>query len=438
VKATGDHRPANDRRRQCLVTGVGAVTAFGCGVPALARALREGTSGVRRTERFEREGVAVRVAAELPAFELEAALAAQGVGLPPSLLERAQRATRRAPLGTRAATLAALEGWRDARLTERAVPPGRLAIVVAGHNLNQGYQLAMWRAFAEEPAYLSPTYALHFMDWDLVGTLSEIFEIRGEGMTVGGASASGNLALIQGRRLVLSGAADACLVIGALADLSPVEVQAFRQLGALGGMVHEDSPARACRPFDRGHDGFVYGQGCGCVILESEASAEARGAVALAHIRGGAIVLDGNRQPDPNPRGQARAMRMAIEEAGVEPAAVQYLNAHGTGSPAGDASELEAIHEAFGPAATSLWINATKAITGHTLWAAGVIEAIATIVQLRDGFLHPSLNLEEPIDPHLRLVGPRGERADIDLAVSNGFGFGGLNTAIVLSKGDAR
>lgn len=284
-------------------------------------------------------------------------------------------------------------------------------------------------------AYVPGRYALAYQDTDHVGTLSQILGITGEGCTVGGASASGNLAIIHGSRLIELGAADACLVVGAMTDLSPTERQAFVNLGAMPGWAagaEPEDPAALCRPFDTGRRGFVYGQAAGCLVLEAERSARRRGAVPLAELRGYGLRLDANSLADPREEGEAQAMTEAMARAAVRPADVDYVNAHGTGSARGDDAEAAAVARAFGPELGRPVVNATKGLTGHCLSAAGVVEAVAVIVQMRHGFIHPNINLEHPIDARLRFAGGHAAKAVIDCALSNSFGFGGINSCIVL------
>jgi malonyl-ACP decarboxylase len=328
---------------------------------------------------------------------------------------------------------ATLEAWEQAGLSEAPPDPERTALVVAGNNVNALLQSTTAERYAESPSRVSPRYILRFMDTDHVGSLSEILQIRGEGFTVGGASASGNVGIIKGLQLIQLGVADVCLVVGALADLSGLELQGFHNSGALAGAAFAHAPQQACRPFDERHQGFVYGQGSACLVLESRASARARGARSLAELCGGALVLDGSAAPSPSVNGEARAMSLALARAGWRPEEVDYVNAHGTSSPKGDDAELEAIRKVFGAARRRVRINSTKALTGHCLWSAGVVEAIATVIQLGGGFLHGNPNLVRPTAEGFGLVGREAEGAAVARAISNSFAFGGINTCVAIA-----
>jgi malonyl-ACP decarboxylase len=215
-----------------------------------------------------------------------------------------------------------------------------------------------------------------------------------------------------------------------------MELQGFYNLGAMAGARGGAFPLARCRPFDGDREGFVPGQGAACLVLESGHSAARRSAPVWARLAGHALCLDANSLADPRVAGEAWVMAQAIRRAGLTPDRIDYVNAHGTGSTLGDQVEVAALREVFGAEVGRPWINSTKGLVGHCLCAAGVVEAVATIVQLRDGFVHPNANLRRPIDPGCRFVGARAERASIEFALSNGFGFGGFNTSVLFGHPD--
>lgn len=413
-----------------VITGMGVVCSIGMDVESFTAALRQGRSGIQPIAGAgENEP---RAEARIPDFDFAAALAARR-SLGAGLVAAARRAAWRSPLPVQVAVIASLQAWEGARLHEAPLPPDRIGLVVAGHNLNGRYAQHHYPKYAANPAYLPARFALHFQDTDHVGTLSQVLGITGEGFTVGGASASGNVGIIHGSRLVESAAADACLVVGALTDLSALEIQSFVNVGAMAVAGGDRAPIPGS-PFDRGHEGFVYGQGCACLVLEAEPSARARGATIWAELAGYDLRLAGNGLADPCERAEALVMANAIKRCGVEPHEVAYVNAHGTGSPLGDETEVRALRRAFGAAFTRPWINSTKGLSGHCLCAAGVLEAVSTVVQMVSGFVHPNAGLTQPIDADCRFTGGSAEPADIGLALSNGFGFGGFNSSVLLCR----
>jgi malonyl-ACP decarboxylase len=387
------------------VTGLGVVSALGPDLPAFTAALRAGRSGV-----VEVDG---RCVAPLAGFSFPDAVAAR-TGLPADQRAAAVRTARRAPLTVQAGLVAALEAWEHAGLARRAVDPDRVAVVVAGHNLAGQYAHDL---HVRDPVHVPPTAALHLLDTDQVGVVSQVLGITGEGCTVGAASASGNAALIAGARLVSTGTADVCLVVGGLTELPPLSRHALTNIGAMAAT----SPSV---PFDQAHAGFVPGEAAACVVLESVGPG-------LTSILGYAQRLDANSRADPSENGEVAVLTAALRHAGVRPREVHYVNAHGTGSPLGDNTEVRATRRVFG--FPGPWVNSTKSITGHCLTAAGVVEAVAVVVQLTGGFLHANAGLRTPV-PNCRLVPVYTVPATVRYAASNAFGFGGFSTCVVFGR----
>lgn len=336
-----------------------------------------------------------------------------------------------APHHIQVALLASLEAYKNAQAFQ--LDPQRTSIIVAAQNATSGFQYRTLEANKNSLEYLSPKYAIQYMDFDYVGSISAAFGLRGEGYTIGGASASGNVALLEACRLLNTTSQEACLVVGAKADLSPLDLQAFHNIGALGGTQHSDSPNSSCRPFDRDHDGFILGEATACMILETIESAINRGATIFGYLLGGAICLDGNFLSNPSLEGEVMVMRKAIEDTNTPLEKINYINTHGTSSPLGDETEAKAIEQFFGKHIYNIAINATKSITGHCLWSAGVVEAIATVIQMREKLLHPTLNLHNPINSNLNFVRGVSTSFQPAIALSNSFGFGGINTTLIFT-----
>lgn len=409
--------------QKVVVTGMGVVSAAGFGTQPLLHALKQGRSLVKRLPDAPEHGPCL--AASIDEWSLADALS-QLEDLPDPLFKLARRVAGRAPKALQLTTAAALEAWLSAELHQDTPDGSRTGLVVAGHNLTKGYSADLYEKFREKPEYLVASYGLNFLDTHHVGTLSELLGIQGEGFTVGGASGSGGVALVDAFRLVHHGYMDRCLVVGAPAILSAMEHWAFFQMGAMGGKTLGNRPSAACRPFDKGREGFVPGEGAAALLLESTRAAEARKAQPLARLASATRKLDGNRMTDPSQEGEMAVMRAALEQAGVAPERVAYINAHGTASTLGDQVEAAAITEVFGQMP---WVNSTKSIVGHCLFAAGIVEAVATILQMRHGFLHGNANLDKPMEGAPRLVPAQGVSAAAPTALSNSFGFGGINAS---------
>lgn len=404
------------------ISGMAVLTSVAGTVAGFAAALRNGESGVRAGSLPDSAGV--RVAALLPPDQEAAA-----PGLDAAQAARLRRVTGRC---SRPARTAARTGW-EAVLAAGLGPAelARTAVVVGGNNLALGHQAEATARVARGDGRVLPSYAVTHLDTDVVGAVSEVTGAVAEGYTLGGASASGTLALIHGCRLLALDAVDHCLVIGALSELSAAEYRALHDSGAMATGAGS-APSEVCRPLDRHRRGFVHGHGTGAVVLERRDTARRRGVRPWATVTGYAQRLDGRRGTEPRPERQAETIAAALAAAGVSPAEVDYVNAHATGSVLGDRCEAEALARVFGRAAPL--VNATKELTGHCLSGSGVIEAVATAIQLREGFCHPNPNLTEPADPRLTYAGPKPVDAVLNTAVSTSFAFGGMNAAIVITR----
>lgn len=423
------------KKKRVFITGMGVINSIANSSFGFERALKEGQQGIDFFQnRSTKTGI--NICAEIRDFSFELMLKNMALlpEVPDSIISKAKRCVQRANFAIKVAISALFEAYIQAGLFQKPIARDRVAIIVAGSNLTNNIQSGYFSKFQQDPEYLSPMYALQFMDTDHVGTISEIFDISGEGFTVGGASASGNVGIIKGLQLIQLGIADACIVVGALADLTDMELQGFHNIGALGGKKFRNEPEKACRPFDNDHEGFIYGQASGCLILESSESVRERNISPLAEILGGAILLDGNRLSNPSEIGEIRVMESVLEQANMTAKDIDYINTHGTSSPLGDETELNAIKKVLKEEVARVWINSTKGLTGHCLFSAGVVEAIASIIQMRAGFIHPNVNLENPIDTDFLFGGKTATVAQVNTAMSNSFGFGGINTSIILKK----
>ena len=422
-------------KQRVYISGIGIINSIANSVADFEKSLRDGRQGIGFLQ--NKSGTStVKIGAEIHEFSFGSILQNFTAlpEVPGDVVSKAKKCAQRSSFAIQAAVSALLEAYVNAQLFQKPVTNDKIGIIVAGSNLTNCVQAGLYPKFAQDPEYLSPMYALQFMDTDHIGTISEIFDIAGEGFTVGGASASGNIGIIKGFQLIQLGIVDACIVIGALADLTNMELQGFYNIGAMGGKKFHNEPEKACRPFDMEHEGFIYGQASGCLILESMESVQKRKITPIAEMLGGAIFLDGNRMSDPNENGEIKAMTAALAQANITANEVDYINTHGTSSPLGDETELKAIKKVFGEETRRIWINATKGLTGHCLFSAGVVEAIASIVQMNAGFIHPNINLDNPIETDFLFGGKTSTQAEINTAVSNSFGFGGINTSIILRK----
>lgn len=409
--------------RDVVVTGLGVTTSVGQGKDDFIAALLDGRHAFGT---LQRPGRQAPTGSGGPDGSPTAFLGAEipELAMPESI---APRVLRTASFSSRVALATLDEAWREAGLED--ADPSRIGLVIGGSNVQQRELTQLHARYAERPEFLRPTYGMAFMDTDLCGFCTQAYPIRGFAHTLGGASASGLLAVLQAVRAVQSGQVDVCVAMGALMDLSYWECLAFRAMGAMGSSRYADDAAAACRPFDLNRDGFIFGEACGAVVVEWEGGR--RHPAPYARFRGGGTAMDGNRNPNPSLDGEIGVVQAALREAGLPPSAVDYVNPHGTGSPTGDEIELEALKQC---GLTHARINATKSITGHGLTAAGAVEVIATLLQMRAQKLHPSRNLLDPMDSSFDWVGREAEPCTFETAVSLSMGFGGISSAICLQK----
>ena len=405
----------NPNPSELLITGLGVTSAIGQGKSAFTEALLQGRQVFGVMQRSCRQRETAFLGAEIPSLHL------------PDRLSK--RLVRTASFSGQVALATLHEAWDEAKLD--GVDATRIGLVIGGSNLGQRELIQAYETYAERLSYLRPTYGFSFMDSDLCGLCTEQFDIRGLAYTVGGASASGHVSITQAAQAVLTGTVDVCIAMGALMDLSYLECQALRALGAMGTDKYADEPAKACRPFDKDRDGFIYGEACGAVVIERAVTAMQRQVTPYAVLAGWAISMDGNRNPNPSSDGEAQVIQRALGTAGLSAQEIDYINPHGTGSLIGDEIELKALRDCR---LSHAYINTTKSITGHGLSAAGTVEVIATLLQMQASQLHPSLNLAEPLDPSFNWVLSQPIPHVMAHALNISTGFGGINTAICLKR----
>ena len=415
-------------RRRVVVTGMGLLTALGNDVATSWAGLVEGRSGIRTIEAFDPSRLASRMAGEVRDFD------ASGV------LDRKElrRTDRYIALGLVAAREAMDQAGLPARLEgDLAERTG----VVLGTGLGgvgtliEGFTTNALRG----PDRISPFMVPMGIPNVGAGQVAISYGMTGPNFTTVSACATGGHALGESSEIIRRGDADIMIAGGAEASIHEALIGGFAAMRALS--TRNDEPSRASRPFDRGRDGFVIGEGCGVVVLEALEHAQARGVPILAELAGYGATADASHitLPAPGGIGAVRAARRAIEKAGLEPDAIDHVNAHATSTPEGDRAELQAIRTLFGDRAGDIAITANKSMLGHTLGAAGAIEAIFTILAMREGCVPPTINLDDPDEAAegLDLTPNRAARREIRAALSNSFGFGGQNTALVFTRWDA-
>ena len=415
--------------RRVVATGLGINTALGDSLDTFYANLIAGRPGVSRWRWPESDKIYSKVGGDLSGYDAEAKLAGLEGRVPDEVFRRTRKLFRAAPFSTRLSVLTALDAWLDARLPFGDRDPSRVAVLVGGHNLNERYLLDNHVVFRrDDPDYIDAQAALLDLDTDHAGSVGEALGARGAMYTLGGACASANIGLRSAIDEIKYHDHDMVVLTGAALDFSPMGLHAMALLGAITFNSFNDEPARASRPYDTRRVGFVPSHGAATLVLEEYEHARARGATIYGEVLGVVATSDGNHLPNPSRHGQARTIRRLFEVTGVRPQEVDFISAHATSTPMGDLSELAAIKDAFGLHAKRLKINAPKSMLGHTCWSAPAVETVAALLEMKNGRLHPSINIDE-IDPEVDLDVCANHPVDhqIEVMLKNSFGFGGVN-----------
>jgi len=409
-------------KRRVVVTGLGTISALGLTVPKYWASLLEGKSAVKKITRFDTEGMAAKIAAEITDFD------------PRNYLDRRQ--ARRTDLHHRYILAAAQEAMADSGLKQGDYKPERAGTIVGTANGGaQTFAQQHVLILTKGPRYLSPNL-MQMMYSDMAPSLISIaYGLKGPNFVNVATCASGTLAIGSSLRFIQYGDADVMVTGGTESPLTRHSLEGYCTYKAIS--QRNDEPERSSRPFDKDRDGFVLGEGAAVLVLEELEHAKRRGAKIYTEIAGYGMSADAYHitAPDPEGHGAAQAMTLAIKEAGIKPDEIDYVNAHGTSTLLGDPAETNAFKLTFGDYAYKVTINSTKSCVGHLLGGAGAIEAVATIMSMRDNKIHPTINLDNP-DPECDLdySANRITEKEITYALKNSSGFGGHNGALVFKK----
>ena len=407
-------------RRRVVVTGIGAVTPLSTGAERSWQALCQGKSGVGRITKFDPSGFKCQIAAEVSDFHPEDFLDSKKIRRTDPFIHYALAATRMA--------------LDDSGLAINGGNVGKIGVVVGSSVGGMDFYARNLFALNEKgPEGVSPFFIPGFIPNMAVGEVAIAFGARGPSKCVATACASGSHAIGDALRLVQYGEADAVIAGGSDAYVIPMGIAGLDRMRALSR--RNDEPERASRPFDKDRDGFVAGEGAGILIIEELGFALKRGAKIYVELIGYGSNIDGVHITEPDWENQARCMELALNDAGISPGEVGYVNAHGTSTLLNDVAETKAIKAILGKHSREVPVSSNKSSIGHLLGAAGAVEAIFTLLTIRDDVIPPTLNYETP-DPECDLdyVPNVARKARVDVALSNSFGFGGANAALVFRK----
>ena len=414
--------------KRVVVTGLGAVTPLGNTVPELWDSIVEGKSGAGMITRFDTTKFKVKFACEVKNLDTS------------QYIERKE--SRKMDLYTQYAMIAAQQAIEDAKIVPENENLDKIGVIF-------GVGIGGLRSFEEEMTYYvetkeqGPRFSPFFipkMIADIApGMISIKYGFRGPNFTTTSACASSTNAIVDAFNYIRLGKANIIVTGGSEAAVTESGIGGFVSMHALS--TRNDSPETASRPFSKSRDGFVLGEGAGCFILEEYEHAKARGAQIYAELAGGGLSADAYHLTAPHPDGLGASIVMtnALEDANLKPEDIDYINVHGTSTPLGDIAELKAVQNIFGEHAYKLNISSTKSMTGHLLGAAGVIEAMLSVLAIKHGIVPPTINFtegdeDENIDYKLNLTFNKAQKREIRAALSNTFGFGGHNTSVIFKR----
>lgn len=407
--------------KRVVITGIGAVTPVGKDAPSTWESICAGRHGITKIDRFDTEDLGVSVAALVKDFD------------PSSILDRKEQ--RRTDPYCQFALYAATEALRDCGSDLKDLDPYRVGVIIgSGIGGMQTFEENHQKFLEKGPGRVSVFFIPMMISNMAAGNISIRTGFKGANFAPVTACASSAHAVGEAFRLIRNGYLDACVAGGAEATVTKFAMAGFNNMGALS---RSTDPDRASIPFDKERDGFVMGEGAGVLILEELEHAKARGARIYAEVAGYGATGDAHHITSPAPDGEAaaKAMELAYTEAGLTPADIDYINAHGTSTPVNERYETIAIRKALGDAARTVAVSSTKSMTGHMLGAAGAVEAMLTALALRDGILPPTVGYKVPDEEcDLDVVPNTARKQDIRAALSNSLGFGGHNAALCLKK----
>lgn len=423
-------------KRRAVITGMGTINPLGDTLEGYYQNLVNGTSGIRRWRTLDMSNIECKIGGDLGDYDCLAALERFREVLGADIFKKAKKIFRSTTFSAKASVLCTLSAWHDAGLFATGVDPFRTSVIVGGHNLNSNYIHENSKRFFEDEEAMDPLSGVEGIDPNVPAVITEILGLHGPTFTIGGACASGNLALREGFRDIMSGECETAVIAGGLFDMSPGDIQASVIINAVVVKPEfQEQPEKASRPFDADRAGFVYSHGAGTLMLEELEHALNRGARIYGEVLGVRANANACHLPTPAAGVQARLIRELLASTGTDPSEVDFASCHATGTPGGDLEEIRAIKEAFGTHAYRMKLNAPKSMLGHTCWASPIVETIAGLLQMKHGRLHPTINIDR-LDPEVDLdvcaKGPVEHR--IHCMLKNSFGFGGINACSLIRR----
>jgi len=423
-------------KRRVVITGMGTINPLGDSLDGYYNNLIQGKSGIKKWTSIDLTPVECKIGGDLGDYNTKASLERFKEDLSPERYKKIQKLFRTTTFSAKITSLTALDAFIDAGLIKADIDPYKTSIIAAGHNLNSNYIFRNAKQYLEEPEYIDPLCGVEAIDPNIPAIIAEILKQKGPTFTVGGACASGNLALRLGFRDILIGECDRSVITGALFDVSPPDIHASVIINAVVIKPEfQETPEKASRPFDRDRCGFLYSHGAGTLIIEELQSALKRGATIYGEVLAVKANANACHLPLPGAGEQERIMRELLAVAEIKPEDVDYVNCHATSTPSGDLQEILAVKGAFGKHAYNLKLNAPKSMLGHTCWGSPVVETIGGLLQMKYGRLHPTINIDNQ-DPQIDLdiCANTAVNHQIKYMLKNSFGFGGINCCSLIRR----
>jgi len=409
-------------RRRVVVTGMGMLSPMGTDVASGWENILAGKSGIRPITHFDPEGMSTRIVGTVPEFDIEQYLPAKDA--------------RKMDIFVQYGLAAAVQAIRDAGLTDQEADADRIGIAIgSGIGGLTGIEENHKKMLDGGPRKVSPFFVPGSIINMIAGNLSIMYGYRGPNFATVTACTTGTHSIGLAAQQVMHGGADVRIAGGSEQASCALGMAGFAAARAMS--TRNDEPEKASRPWDRDRDGFVLSDGAGIMVLEEYEHAKARGARIYAELIGFGMSGDAYHMTSPpeDGAGAALSMQCALRDAGIAPEQVGYINAHATSTKAGDIAEIRAIRSVFGAHAEQLAVSSTKSMTGHLLGAAGAVEAILCMLALRDGMLPPTINLDNPDDGcDLNLIPHTALKREVEVALSNSFGFGGTNASLLFRR----
>ena len=423
-------------KRRVVITGMDTINPLGDNLKDYFDNMIKGKSGIIRWKSLDMTNVECKIGGDLGDYDCLAALTGIKEKIGEGKFKSVRKLFKTGTFSSKTALLTALKAYLDAGLYGEKTDPFRTSVMVGGHNLNSRYIFENGLQFLKEPEFIEPLCGIEGVDPNIPAVISEALELKGPTFTVGGACASGNLALREGFRDITTGECDLSVVTGALFDLDAPIIHASVFINAVVVKPeYQDRPEAASRPFDAGRCGFVYSHGAGTLILEEYEHAIKRGARMYAELLGVKASSNGCHLPLPSGNTQEWTIRALLKDTRTNPQDVDYVNCHATGTPSGDLEEIKGIKQAFGDHAKKLKLNAAKSMIGHVCWSSPIVETIAGLLEMQHGVLYPTINIDH-LDPEIDLdvCANQAKEHKINYMLKNSFGFGGINCCSLIRR----